>query len=239
MRMIFKGLLAATMLATALPAVAQEVVVTGQRRGAYLNAETGNEPSSRPIINLKRTADFAVQIVRIIGDTRDETKRREEIYAMLESAIGLAARQGVELAVGDYLVEPLTIANFKNVPLSYGGRSDTEQATFLVKTRLVAGMDAKTALERITKYIRAVPPVGRAELEPIGGMTLSVVSPDQYRSQIIKLIAADAATTAAEFGPGYGVDVTGLDRPVEWARASLTEVFLYLPAAYTIRPKAQ
>ena len=239
MRLLFKGLLAAALISTAVPAFAQEVVVTGSRRGAYLNAETGSPPSARPIINLRRTADFAVQIVRIVGDTRDETKRRDEIYSMLEAAIKLAASQGVELSVGDYLVEPLTMANFKNVPLGYGGRSDTEQATFLVKTKLVAGMDAKTALERITKYIKAVPAVGRAEIEPIGSMTLSVVSPDQYRSQIIKLIAADAAATMAEFGPGYGVEVTGLDRPVEWARASLTEVFLYLPAAYTIRPKEQ
>lgn len=237
MRMLWKGLLAVTLVSAAAPAFAQEVVVTGSRRGAYLNAETGSAPSSRPIINLKRTADYAVQIVRIVGDTRDEAKRRDEIYSMLQGAIGLAAKQGVELSVGDYIVEPLTMANYKNVTLSYGGRSDTEQATFLVKTRLVEGMDAKTALDRMTKFIKAVPAVGRAELEPIGSMTLSVVSPDQYRTQIIKLIAADAATTMAEFGPGYAVQVTGLDRPVEWARASLTEVFLYLPAAYTIRPK--
>jgi len=74
-------------------------------------------------------------------------------------------------------------------------------------------------------------------METQGDLTLSVVSPDQYRGQIIDLIAADAAASAAKFGPGYGVQVSGLDRPVEWARASLTEVALYLPASYTVRPK--
>jgi len=64
-----------------------------------------------------------------------------------------------------------------------------------------------------------------------------VVNPDQYRPQIIDLIAADSAATSAKFGPSYGVEVRGLDRPVEWARASLTEVFLYLPSAYVVRPK--
>lgn len=236
MRIWIKAVLGAAMLSAAAPALAQEVVVTGARRGAYLNAiDTGQ--GSRPIINLKRTADYSVQVVRIVGDTRETAPRRAEIYAMIEKAIGLAATHGVELATGDYIVEPLTLANYKNLPLMNAGRSDTDQVTFLVKAKLVPGMDAKTALERITNYIKAVPAVGRAEMLPIGGLTLSVVSPDQYRTQIVDLIAADAKAMAAKFGPDYGVEVTGLDRPVEWARASLTEVFLYLPSTYTVRPK--
>jgi hypothetical protein len=237
MRIWIKAVLGAVMLSSAAPALAQEVVVTGARRGAYLNALDTGGSGSRPIINLKRTADFSVQIVRIVGDTRETVPRRQEIYSMIENAIGLAAKHGVELATGDYIVEPLTMANYKNLPLTNAGRSDTDQVTFLVKAKLVPGMDAKTALERITNYIKAVPAVGRAEMLPIGNLTLSVVSPDQYRTQIIDLIAADAAAMAAKFGPDYGVEVTGLDRPVEWARASLTEVFLYLPSTYTVRPK--
>ena len=31
--------------------------------------------------------------------------------------------------------------------------------------------------------------------------------------------------------------VGGLDRPVEWSRASLTEVFLYVPYTYVVVPK--
>ena len=236
MRMLFKALIATTMLSAAAPALAQEVVVTAQRRGAYLNAEV-NQSSSRPIINLRRLADFAVQPVQIQGDTRDALKRREEIYAMLRNAIELAAKHGVELAVGDYLVEPLTLANYKNLTLAGGNRSDTDVARFLIKAKLVPGMDAKTALERITKFVAAVPAVGRAEIDTLGSLTLSVVNPDQYRGQIIDLIVADSAAIAAKFGADYGVDATGLDRPVEWARASLIEVFLYLPASYTVRPK--
>ncbi|MCX8476141.1 MAG: TonB-dependent receptor [Sphingomonas sp.] len=236
MRKRIKAAIAVALLGVATPALAQEVVVTAARRGAYLNAEV-NQSSSRPIINLRRTADFAVQPAQIIGDTREELKRHEEIYAMLRGAIELADKHGVELAIGDYIVEPLTLANYKNLALGGGGRSDTNVARFLIKAKLVAGMDAKTALERITKFTKAVPAVGRAEIESLGALTLSVVNPDQYRAQITDLIVADAAATAAKFGPDYGVQATGLDRPVEWARASLTEVFLYLPAAYTVVPK--
>ncbi len=233
---VAKLLLAATALAGAVPALAQEVVVTAARRGSYLNAET-NQSSERPIINLRRTADFAVLPAQILGDTRDEPKRQEEVYAMLRNAIELAPKHGVELSIGDYLVEPLTLANYKNLTLYGGGRSDTNAARFLVKTRLTEGMDSKAAQDRITRFLKAVPAVGRAELEATAAMTLSVVNPDQYRQQIIDLIVADANATAAKFGSRYGVEVTGLDRPVEWARAGLTEVFLYLPAGYTVVPK--
>jgi hypothetical protein len=42
---------------------------------------------------------------------------------------------------------------------------------------------------------------------------------------------------AAKFGPNYAVEVRGLNRPVEWSRASLTEVFLYIPYELVIRPR--
>ncbi|HEX7931214.1 MAG TPA: TonB-dependent receptor, partial [Sphingomicrobium sp.] len=65
----------------------------------------------------------------------------------------------------------------------------------------------------------------------------SVVNPEQYRGTIIDLIAKDTAETSARFGSGYGVEVTGLDRPVQWKRTGLTEVQLFLPSATTVRPR--
>lgn len=230
----------------AVPALAQdeegqEIIVTGTRKSPGYSSDGEPLPVAvkpAPALRLRRTADFAVQNVRIIGDTRDETKRREEIYAMLKGAIALAGKHGVELATGDYIVEPLTQTNYRNLILEEDDdREDAERATFLVKTPLVKGADAKAALDRITKFVKAVPAVGRAEIEAEGDLTLSVVGPDQYRSQIVDLIAADAAKTAAKFGPSHGVVVNGLDRPVEWSRVGLTEVSLYLPVSYSVVPK--
>lgn len=238
---IFKALIVAGAIIWAAPAFAQdeEVIVTASR--ALIHSGDDDEapvaPRPAPAMMLRRTADFAVQPVRVVGDTRDAVKRREEIYAMLKGAIELASKSGVELATGDYVVEPLTLANYKNLTLAEdNGRDDAEGAGFLIKTRLAPGMDSKTALERITRFIKAIPTVGRAEFEAQGDLTLSVVSPDQYRGQIIDLIAADAAKATVKFGPNYAVTVTGLDRPVEWTRAGLTEVSLYLPSAYSIVP---
>lgn len=231
MKSLAKLLIAFGLFASAAPAFAQEIVVTGSR------IEADGYDASMPIITLRRTADFAVQQVKVTSDSRDPSVRQNEIYAMIRNAIGLSGKFGVELGSGEYIVEPVTLANYTNLTLTKDDRPDTSQTVFLVKTRLVPGMDTKTALDRITKFIAAVPAVGRAEMKPEDDLTLSVVNPDQYRPQIIDLVAADASATAAKFGPGYGVEVKGLDRPVLWSRASLTEVFLYLPSAYVVRPK--
>ena len=232
---VIRSLMAAALIAgMATPAGAQEVVVTASRASGNREGFLG---TSLPIITMKRTADFAVQRVAITGDTRDQALRRKEIYAMVKRAIELARQHQVELATGDYVVEALTLENYGNLTLASDRRPDSERTSFIVKAKLEPGTDAKAALERIANFIKAVPPTGRAQIETVGDLTLSVLNPDQYRQKIIEMIAADAAATAARFGPEYGVEVRGLDRPVEWSRASLTEVFLYLPAAYVVRPK--
>jgi hypothetical protein len=239
MRRIARLFAITVLLAGAMPAAAQEVVVTGSRiaRGGYSDAGSVNVMPATTL-TMRRTADFAVQAVVVAGDTRDATKRREEIYDMIRGAIGSSGKFDVQLATGELVVEPLTIDNYKNLTLTADAdRDDSQQTIFLIKTPLTPGMDSKTALDRISKFIAAVPAVGRAEMKASGDLTLSVVKPEQYRGQIIDLVAADAAANAAKFGAGYAVDVGGLDRPVQWGRASLTEVFLYLPVSYRVVPK--
>lgn len=228
--------LASLLLAgTALPAAAQdyesaEIIVTSSRR------ESDGYDASVPAIGLRRVADFAVQTVTITGDTRDQAKRREEIYAMIRGAIAQASKSGVELATGDDVVEPLTLANYRNLTLASDNRPDAERVSFLVKAKL-NGSDAKAALDRIGGFVKATPAVGRALMTESGDLTLSVVGPEQYRSEIIGRIAQDALASAARFGPDYGVEARGVERPVEWTRASLTEILLYIPYTIAVVPK--
>lgn len=209
-----------------------EVVVTGSRRGM------DDFDESRPVIGLYRPADYAILDVTIAGDTRDLDKRRAEIMDMVKSAIELAPKFGVELATGAEIVEPLTLANYRNLGFRNDNRPDTDRTSFLIKVKLGAGVDGVAVRDRIRKFIKAVPPVGRAEIR--GGndeFTLSIVGPDQYRNQILDIIAADAKSVSGRLGADYGVEVKGLDRPVEWSRAGLTDVFLYVPYNMVVRPK--
>ena len=206
-----------------------EVIVTAARR------EADGYDDRVPVIGLRRLADYAVQEVAIVGDTRDAAKRNAEIYAMLKNAIELAQRRGgIELATGELIVEPLTLANYEDLALGSDGRPDTGRASFLVKVRLTDGATAKAAVERIAAFIKDVPTVGRAEMRATDDLTLSIIGPDQYRGAVADLVAADARDMSRRIGEGYSVEVRGLDRPIEWTRASLTEVFLYVPYSYTV-----
>lgn len=236
MRIPSKSLIVLGLTATPLPALAQEMIVTASRRApGYASDTSGVIPTQRPIIHLKRRADYVVQSVWIAGDTREADARKQEIEATLRNAIGAADKAGVELATGDYVVEPLTLTNYQRLNYISDGRPDTSRAVFLVKVRVTPTLDLAAARATLTRYLASVTKVGRATLTASGEPTLSVVDPDQYRGAIIDLIAADAAAQSAKFGAGYGVDVAGIDRPVEWARAGAMEVFLYLPAVYTVR----
>lgn len=241
----------ALLLAAALPApaVAQdlnagEVVVTGSRaRQTYIDprtnrpVETGEDASGLPSVGLRRRADFALLPVVISGDTRERDPRREEILTMVRSALSLASRSGIELAVGDFFVVPLTNDNFRTLNFIGDGRPDSERVIFFIKTRLGASAEeANAAITRLEQFVRSVPTAGRAEMRAAGPLTLSIVAPDQYRNQLLDQIATEARAIAARFGPDQRVEARGLDRPVEWRRAGITEVFLYIPHQLTFRP---
>lgn len=231
-----RRILSACLMLLPTPALAQdfsqaEVIVTGARR------ETDGFDESRPVVGLRRPADFAILYVTIAGDTRDQKTRRTEILAMVKSAIDIAARSGVELATGSELVEPLTLANYRNVDFTGDSRPDTDRTTFLAKVRIGNGVDGVAASDRINRFIKAVPAVGRAEIRGGGDLTLSIVGPDKFRGEILDIIAADAKAISGRLGPDYGVEIKGLDRPVEWSRAGLTDVFLYVPYNMVVRPK--
>jgi hypothetical protein len=98
-------------------------------------------------------------------------------------------------------------------------------------------MDAQAAQSAITAFVKSVKPVGRALMTESDDLTLSVVAPDQYRGAVADAIAADARAMAARVGSDYGVEIEGLSRPVEWARAGLSDVLLYMPYKLVVVPK--
>ena len=241
----------ALLLAAALPApaIAQdlnagEVVVTGSRaRQTYIDprtnraVETGEDGSGLPSVGLRRRADFALLPVIISGDTRERDPRREEIMTMVRSALALAGRSGIELAVGDFFVVPLTNENYRTLTFIGDGRPDSERVVFFIKTRLgTSAEEANAAITRLEQFVRSVPAAGRAEMRAAGPLTLSIVAPDQYRNSLLDQIATEARAIAARFGPDQRVEARGLDRPVEWRRAGITEVFLYIPHQLIFRP---
>lgn len=231
MKRMFASLALVASLLPGLAAAQEEVIVTAQRRSA------DNYTDTKPAVGLKRTADFAVQEVTIAGDTRDPDARSNEIYATLANAIAQAPKSGVQLAYGELTIQPVTLRNYRDLTLKRDSRPDSQKVTLLIKAPLQNGRDAQAAQAAITAFVKAVKPVGRALMETNDDLTFSIVDPDQYRSAIADVIAADGKAMAAKLGPDYGVEIEGLNRPVEWARAGLSEVLLYIPYKLVIVPK--
>lgn len=251
MRSFLIGLALASM---ALPAAAQddagdgtgEIIVTGSRIRARDAAPILAPPVPAAAQMLRRTADFAIQQAVVVSDTLDDAAARKEVIGMVRKAVELSGGAGVQIASGDVMVEAVTLANHGDLTVRNSdddngddgdGDIDGQYVKILVKAPLTAGTAAKDALAKLDRFIKAVPAVGRAEMKPVGDLTLSVVNPEQYRGAIIDLVARDAVATGNRFGAGYGVEVLGLDRPVQWKRAGLTELQLYLPVTSTIRPR--
>ena len=208
----------------------QEIVVTGSRidQASYFD--------SMPAVGLRLKADFLVQQVTIRGDTREPEQREREIRAMLERAIELSSRSGVELAEGSYVITQLTLANAGELELQNDRRPDSQRIDFLVKTPL-ANASVEQAQAQIRRFIEAVPEVGRAQMDEIGDATLSVVGPDSYRDRIIAAVAEDARRQADVLGEGYAVELLGLNMPVQWSRSGPGEVLLYIPYELRIVPR--
>jgi len=97
-----------------------EIIVTGTRRSV------DNYDAQSPAVGLRRVADFAIQPVKVTGDTRDADLRHQEIYETIGRAIGVANSYGVQLAFGEVVVEPLTLANYRSLTL---GKDDPKTRT--------------------------------------------------------------------------------------------------------------
>jgi hypothetical protein len=225
--------LSALFLPVALTAQ-DEIVVTGSKRGG------GGQPGLSSIagIGIRHRADFAVQTVTVYGDSRDKEARKKEILDTVRAAIQLGAKRDVQLAYGDGVIRPLTLANFADqLKLEEDDdRDDAQRVQFIIKTPLTDG-NALAAIDRLSAFVKAVPAVGRAVVEKDGDPGVSLVDPGQYRAKILAAIAADATGAAKQFGPDYGVEVDNLAQPVRWVLASPTEVLLYIDHTVRVVPK--
>ncbi|MDP5208330.1 hypothetical protein [Microbulbifer sp. 2205BS26-8] len=205
----------------------EEVIVTAARV---------DEPL--PGVVLKKTGDFLLLEVEIWNDSRDEKRRKEEIYQTLKNALSTASRnRNVELSIVESgFVMPLTLDNHR-IELKRGSRPDTTMAKIRVKTAIPSDMNKATKLvDEMTGFVDEVNRVGRTEFNSLGSVDVSVVNPNQYRSEIIALFSADAKAVATSLGEDYKVIVEGIDRPVQWVRVGPLQLALYVPYSYNVIP---
>ncbi len=226
---VFTALLAPAFTHQATAQDLGEVIVTANR----LNARYAQQ--DRPVVGLRRQADSAIMQMWFTSDARDEAVRKREIHTMVLAALDRSAAAGVEMVTGNFELIPLTKSNYQDLPFFSAGRVDTSRTNVMIKTKLAGSL--ATAEQRLISFIKDAPKSGRGVVENGGGLTLTIINPDQYRDTIVKQVAENARSQAAMFGPDYAVQINGVDRHVLWSQVSRTDVFLYVPYSYTIVPK--
>lgn len=227
-------LAAATFVLAATPSLAQEYRFSANTARGY----TGYAQEF-PNIQMKRRADNLVVSITVACDTRDADTRKREITETLRA---LARAAGADAGIDLSLDKDGNVINFDEsmVPnLSYfsdGGRPDTSAVNLVVKTPVSTSDTLEAASDRIRAFVNEAPKTGRTELRILEDWEPTVVSPDQYRDDILGLIAGDARATTAAFGNRYGVEVTGLHRQVTWRQAGPLDLSLFIPYTMSITP---
>jgi len=206
------------------PAGLGEVIVTGNR------FNTRYAQQDRPVVGLRRQADAAVMPVSISSDTRDETTRKKEIHTVLLAALDRAPDADIELVSGTVQLSPVTKANYQELQFQYAGRVDTSKTDIMLRVKLAGS--AAVAEKKLIDFIKAISGSGRATIDKTGGLTLTIVNPDQYRDEIYRRIAAGANRAVGFYGADYAVNVSGLDRAVAWSQVSNTRYFCIFRTAF-------
>lgn len=228
MRRILAGIALVAVLASGQAATAQEVetvVVTGARMGS---------DSEAPSVTLAQRADHLITKVRVVCDTRDLDKRKEELRQTLRNMIA-GAGNSISLSVGDDILVPFTDKMLDKVIVP-DSKTDTSDAYVVVRTELTKTDTFDGAVQRIKEYLARTPKAGRTEILTEQPWNLGLVQPERYRAALLAKIADNAKQTAQIFGPGYDARIEGLQRQIQWYQSGPLDLALYIPFSLTVAP---
>jgi hypothetical protein len=198
----------------------EEVVVTAIRSSDYYET---------PAVTLTKKADFLVQRVKLINDSRAPELRKSEIIDSIKNLISSASKiKGIELSYGDEFLVPVNL-NTDSLEIIEDKRvTDTSFVNISIKVAIDTSKNAKAQINELKKFVSNAKLVGRTELEESGDIGLSIVSPEKYRYQILSLIAAENQKLKQTFGENCKVSNSGLAGRVEWDRTDVDELVLYI-----------
>ncbi|HZP66875.1 MAG TPA: hypothetical protein VFB32_11250 [Rudaea sp.] len=217
------------------PALAQDggqaletIVVTGSRISYRDLLDT-------PAVSVTVPGDYLLLEITLVNDTRSEDGRKREIYATIEKMLAGAGKR-FELVYNDAYPRKLTAQSFE-VPLAKEDkRPDVSKVSLSVRTP-IGGEPAKA--EELTRALRTfvekAERVGRTEIDTGSETALSLSRPERFRYDLVKAIATDTAKVRSTVGAGCKVQIEGLSSRIEWARASASELLLYIPYHMTIQ----
>ncbi len=210
----------------------EEIVVTASKRGK------GHE---LPGVFMSLRADFIIQEISILSDSREKAIRENEIKDTVSKLIAqLEKSKGYSLVeIRDNLVIPIDINN-PNVRVSDGeNRKDTSQTYLSIRRPLAdKSVDGPAIIREIDSFLTSIKGNGRATIEREGESQLSILQPSQYRLNLIQKITTEINLVVKSLNGDYRAYINGLDKPVMWHRSGLTNMRLFIPYQFEILPES-
>ncbi|MBV1908481.1 MAG: hypothetical protein KUG78_04115 [Kangiellaceae bacterium] len=198
-----------------------EVVITGSRMI--------DDYDIMPAVTVKRQADFLVQNVRLINDSRSPELRKEEIIGTIDNLLKSSKRmKGIELSYGEGFLMPVNLNDDSLQLIEDRRRIDTSHVDIFVKVALDDKKSAKTQIASLRKFIAKTKLVSRTEIEVLGDIGLSIVHPEQDRYEILKKIVAENNKIKNIVGGNCETTVNGLEGRVQWDRSDITTLTMYI-----------
>ena len=183
-----------------------------------------------PAITLVHKADFLVQKVQFVNDSRSPELRRKEILDSIAKFIQSArTEKGIELSYGEGFLLPIDLTSDSLQLINDRQRVDTSRIDVFVKSAVVGTGSIKLQIARLRAFIAEQKLVGRTEMETSGDIGLSIVGPERYRYEILKKITEENDRVRAIVGGVCAITLSGLERRVSWERTSIDELTLYIP----------
>lgn len=205
----------------------ERIVVTGSRMNVF----------DSPAITLTKPADYLIQKIRLTNDTRQEKKRVSELHQTVKGILIAANNnKSIEIAVGNEIIYPISLESFQ-LELFPGARPDTSMSFLYVKTPIKNNSNVERLIRELNSFIEDTTKKGRTEVYKAGELVLSIINPQKHRKELLKLIAQDVNETIGIFGDNYVAEISGVSESLQWERASMSELRLYLEYDFALVSK--
>ncbi len=189
-----------------------------------------------PAITLKRKADFLVQEVGFVNDSRSPELRKKEIFDSIGAFLAAARKsKEIELSYGEDFLLPVDLTDDSLQLINDRSRVDTNYLDIYVKSSVTDSTPVKDQISKLRAFISNQKLSGRTEIEPRGDIGLSIVGPEQYRYEILRKITDENGRIREILGEGCSITVGGLEGRVTWERTSVDELTLYIPYGTEIK----
>lgn len=209
----------------------EEVVVTGIRASA-------DDFYEIPAVTIRKNADFLVQSIRLVNDSRSPELRRTEIIKTINNLISASAKvKGIEISYGDGFLEPVKLNDEALELLDHKGKSDTAYINLFVKVAFKKDDLAKPQIASLRSFIQNAKLEGRTLIEEHGDIGLSIIEPQKYRYEILQAVSEESKKMRDILGSTCSVAVKGLEGRVFWERVSVGELMLYIGYSSTVTCK--